>query len=231
MNWKAFSSRLLLVVVAFPVLGVLIFLAPGLHLLPYTIAVVAASVVGALETRGLFRARGITTTPYLAPFLAGTLPLSVWLEVTGMIPSGWARAWLVACIGVILVRAILSERRPAHRGVPFLHVVLCFHPAVSIVFSLMGCTLHGAAAAVAVHPSFSRPRVRQRHGRLLRGKPLGRLHAVEPGDKPPEERGGVHCRAHGHGDHLHDLPSRCALSSAGKSSGEQPFSVWWWAFP
>lgn len=52
MNWKSFSSRLLLVVVAFPVLGVLIFLAPGLHLLPYTIAVVAASVVGALETRG-----------------------------------------------------------------------------------------------------------------------------------------------------------------------------------
>ncbi len=109
MNWKSFSSRLLLVVVAFPVLGVLIFLAPGLHLLPYTIAVVAASVVGALETRGLFRARGITTTPYLAPFLAGTLPLSVWLEVTGMIPSGWARAWLVACIGVILVRATLQK--------------------------------------------------------------------------------------------------------------------------
>jgi phosphatidate cytidylyltransferase len=108
-NWKSFSSRLLLVIVAFPVLGVLIFLAAGLHLLPFALAVVAASVIGAIESRGLFAARGITTTPYLAPILAGTLPLSAWLEVAGTIPSGWLRAWPAACIGIILVRAILQK--------------------------------------------------------------------------------------------------------------------------
>jgi phosphatidate cytidylyltransferase len=108
-NWKSFSSRLLLVIVTFPVLGVLIFLAPGLHLLPFALAVVAASVIGATETRGLFTARGIITAPYLAPILAGTLPLSAWLEVAGMIPSGWVRTWPAVCIGIILVRAILQK--------------------------------------------------------------------------------------------------------------------------
>ena len=108
MNWKAFSSRLLLVAIAFPVLGLLIFLAPQLHLLPFNVAVVAACVVGALETRGLFQARGLPTTPYLAAFLAGTIPLSVWLEVAGLVPVGYARAWIPFCMGIILVRSILQ---------------------------------------------------------------------------------------------------------------------------
>jgi phosphatidate cytidylyltransferase len=107
-NWKAFSSRLLLVAIAFPVLGLLIFLAPQLHLLPFNVAVVAACVVGALETRGLFQARGLPTTPYLAAFLAGTIPLSVWLEVAGLVPVGYARAWIPFCMGIILVRSILQ---------------------------------------------------------------------------------------------------------------------------
>jgi len=108
-NWKAFSSRLLLIVVAFPVLGVLIFAVPQYHHLLFNMAAVAACVIGALETRGLFDARGITTARYLAPALAGTLPLSAWLEVAGWIPPGWGRAWFAAAIGVILVRAILAR--------------------------------------------------------------------------------------------------------------------------
>lgn len=111
MNWKAFSSRLLLIVVAFPVLGVLIFVLPHYHHLVFNIAAVAACVIGALETRGLFEARGITTAGYLASVLAGTLPLSAWLEVAGWIPAAWGRAWMAVAIGVILVRAIF-QRNP-----------------------------------------------------------------------------------------------------------------------
>ncbi len=106
MNWKGFASRLLLIAVAFPALAALIFLLPHLHHLPFNAAVVGACVVGALETQGLFRARGIPCARYLAPVLAGTLPLVTWLEVAGLIPAGWARAWLPLAVGVILVRAI-----------------------------------------------------------------------------------------------------------------------------
>jgi len=108
-NWKAFSSRLLLISVAFPVLAALIFLLPYLNHLPFNIVVVGASVIGAVETRGLFEARGVATTRYLAPLLAGTLPLCAWLEVAGLIPVGWARGWLAVCIGVILVRAVFQR--------------------------------------------------------------------------------------------------------------------------
>ena len=108
MNWKAFLSRILLVIVAFPLIGALIFLVPHLHHLLFNLVVAGVSVVGALETRGLFEARGIPTARYLAPALAGTLPVVVWLEVAGIIPAGYNRYWLVAAMSVILLRAVIS---------------------------------------------------------------------------------------------------------------------------
>jgi phosphatidate cytidylyltransferase len=108
-NWKAFSSRILLIAVAFPVLGALIFLVPQLHHLLFNAAVAAACVIGALETRGLFEARGAAPMKVLAPLLAGTIPASSWLEVAGLIPAGWAHAWLAACMGIILVRAVFQR--------------------------------------------------------------------------------------------------------------------------
>lgn len=120
MNWKAFGSRLLLIAVAFPVLGVLILALPHLHHLPFNAAVIAACVVGAFETRGLLQARGISCARYLAPALAGTLPLVAWLEVAGLIPAGWTRAWLPLAIGLILVRAlIMRDSRELAGFLPF----------------------------------------------------------------------------------------------------------------
>ncbi len=109
MNWKGFSTRLLLIAVAFPVLGALIFLVPQLHHLPFNLAAAAACVVGALETRALFEARGVSTARYLAPVLAGTLPLAAWLEVAGLIPAQWALGWVAASVGIILIRAIFQK--------------------------------------------------------------------------------------------------------------------------
>jgi phosphatidate cytidylyltransferase len=109
MNWKGFASRLLLIAIAFPALGVLIFLVPQFHHLLLNAAAVAACVIGALETQGLFEARGVKTMRVLAPILAGTLPASAWLEVTGLIPAGWAHAWVAAAVGIILVRAVFQK--------------------------------------------------------------------------------------------------------------------------
>jgi phosphatidate cytidylyltransferase len=108
-NWKGFASRLVLIAVAFPVLGALIFLVPQLHHLLLNAAVIAACVIGALETSRLFETRGLRTMRILAPVLAGTLPASVWLEVAGIIAPGWTRAWFAASGGIILVRAIFQK--------------------------------------------------------------------------------------------------------------------------
>ncbi|MGA2764226.1 MAG: phosphatidate cytidylyltransferase [Spirochaetia bacterium] len=120
MNWKSFASRLLLIGVAFPVLGVLIFLLPQIHHLVFNIVVVAGCVVGALEMQALFEARGSPTARWLAPTLAGTLPLAVWLEVAGLVPAGWVRAWPSFAIGLILVRSLfLADARKLAGILPF----------------------------------------------------------------------------------------------------------------
>ncbi|HVO37635.1 MAG TPA: phosphatidate cytidylyltransferase [Spirochaetia bacterium] len=112
MNWKTFLSRILLIAVAFPVIGALIFLLPQLHHLAFNLLVAGASVVGALETRALVEARKIPTARHLAPILAGTFPLVTWLQTAGYVPAAVEWYWLAGTMGVILLRAVfLSDDR------------------------------------------------------------------------------------------------------------------------
>ena len=111
MNWKGFLSRLLLVGVAFPVLGVLILVFPHLHHLAFNLVVIGASVMGALEMGALFRSRTIPTSRFLAPILAATLPIGTYLEVAGVISPVWMGVWLPTALGIILVRAVLFQEK------------------------------------------------------------------------------------------------------------------------
>ncbi len=117
MNWRHFLIRILLVVVAFPVFGALIFLLPQLGHLAFNAAVVAATIVGAFEVEGLFRAKKIRTSRWLAPILAGTLPVAAYLETIGIIPQAAHGLWPVAALAILLVRSILFQ---ANRSLPAL---------------------------------------------------------------------------------------------------------------
>jgi phosphatidate cytidylyltransferase len=106
-NWRGFLFRILLVAVAFPVLGVLILVLPQEHHLGFNIVVVLATLAGAFETAGLFKARKIPTSTRLAPILALTLPAGAWLQVAGFLPAGWMGIWIPAALCVLLVRSVL----------------------------------------------------------------------------------------------------------------------------
>jgi phosphatidate cytidylyltransferase len=106
MSGKGFLMRVLLVVVAFPVIGVLVFLSP-LHHLAINVVVVLVSVLGALEMASLFKSARIPTSALLAPLLSATLPAGTYLEVMGILPAGWMGIWITAAFGIILVRAVL----------------------------------------------------------------------------------------------------------------------------
>jgi phosphatidate cytidylyltransferase len=105
-NWKAFLVRSLLVLVAFPVFVVLIFVLPHLNHLAFNVVVIAASVRGAWEMGSLFRARRIPTSTVLAPVLAAAFPIGAYLEVSGALPPGWIGIWLPLAVGILLVRAV-----------------------------------------------------------------------------------------------------------------------------
>ncbi len=116
MNWKHFLIRILLVAVAFPVFGALIFLLPQLGHLAFNAAVVAATVVGAFEVEGLFRAKKIRTARWLAPVLAGTLPVAAYLETMGIVPQAAHGLWPVAALAILLVRSILFQANRAPKA-------------------------------------------------------------------------------------------------------------------
>jgi phosphatidate cytidylyltransferase len=109
-NWKSFRSRLMLVGIAFPVLGVLVLLLPHVHHLGVNLAVGGVSLLGGLEMAALFRARKIPTSNVLAPVLGASIPAGVFLEVAGVLPAGWLGLWLPAAFGIILVRAVLLRK-------------------------------------------------------------------------------------------------------------------------
>lgn len=160
MNWRGFLTRILLVAVAFPVLGILIFVLPQLTHLGFTILVVAVATIGAFETESLLRSRGLPTSRWFAPILAATLPVSVYLEIAGLLPAGFARLWGVAAFGGVLAWGLVLQRTSSLPS--FLSLVSsCFftllypaffmayivrlaslpHPALSIAFFL--CLVFG----------------------------------------------------------------------------------------
>ena len=110
MNWKGFRYRILLIGVAFPVLGALILALPQLHHLGFNIIVVSASVLGSLEAASLFRARGIPTSAILAPILAAGIPAGTYLEISGILPPGWMGIWIPVALAILLARSVFFRR-------------------------------------------------------------------------------------------------------------------------
>jgi phosphatidate cytidylyltransferase len=108
-NWKGFFSRIILVAVAFPLLGALIFLCSWRMHLAFNAVVAVAAAVGAFETEFLFRSRGIPTSRLLAPLFAGTFPAVSYLEVSGILPAGSLLPWMAAVFGILLVRAVVFQ--------------------------------------------------------------------------------------------------------------------------
>lgn len=137
MNWKHFLIRILLVAVAFPVLGSLIFLVPQLGHLAFNAIVVAVTVIGAFEAEGLFRSKKIRTARWLAPVLGGTLPVAAYLETMGIIPQAAHGLWLVAAFAILLVRSILFQ---TNRSLPALlsftasSVFVLLYPGLSLAY-------------------------------------------------------------------------------------------------
>jgi phosphatidate cytidylyltransferase len=117
-NWRSFGVRVATVSVALPLLGVLLFLLPGWTHLGFNALVAAVAVVGSLEVVGLLAARRIPVSRYLAPVLAGTLPIAAWLQAAGIAPAGIELhlLWTTAVVGVVLVRAIIFKRAATLRA-------------------------------------------------------------------------------------------------------------------
>jgi len=109
-NWEIFRSRLLLVGIAFPLLGAIIFVIPHVHHLALNLVAAGVSLLGGMEMAALFRLRKIPTSSVLAPMLGASLPAGVFLEVAGVLPPGWLGLWIPAALGVILVRAVLLRK-------------------------------------------------------------------------------------------------------------------------
>jgi len=115
-NWKSFGTRIAMISVALPLLGVLIFLLPWQRHLVLNLLVAAVSVVGSLEVVGLLRARGIPVARRLAPALAGTLPIAAWVQAAGYLPGVELHLlWTAAAAGMLLVAAILFLEKAALR--------------------------------------------------------------------------------------------------------------------
>ncbi|MCX7031802.1 MAG: phosphatidate cytidylyltransferase [Spirochaetes bacterium] len=117
MNWKGFKVRVAMISVALPLLGVLVFLLPWRTHLAFNLLVTAVCVVGSLEVVGLLGARRIPVSRFLAPVLAGTLPVAAYLQTAGIVPGVELQLLMtVAAAGIILVRSIIFQRKATLRG-------------------------------------------------------------------------------------------------------------------
>ncbi|HEQ72056.1 MAG TPA: hypothetical protein ENN69_06165, partial [Spirochaetia bacterium] len=146
---KNFLSRLLIMLIAFPLLFLFIFILDFAHHLLFNLIVVGVSFLGAFEVSRMFRAKGIPTLQILAPLFAATLPLYTFLSELIPALNGLFGLWLAVIFSVIFFSAVFVKDEAALRSrlqVVSSSVFIVFYPAFFLMF-ITGMTTHR-------HPAF-----------------------------------------------------------------------------
>jgi phosphatidate cytidylyltransferase len=114
-----FISRLIILIIFFPLLFVVIFLLPFWHHLIFNTIVTVVALVGAFEIKKMLEKKGIPTFRVLPPFLSASLPAAAYLEGITLLPQGAYIVWVAIIVGVYMVITIcvsteakLGERLP-----------------------------------------------------------------------------------------------------------------------
>jgi len=105
------GQRIILIVVAFPLLYALLFLLPHRGYLAFNLAVFAATFGAAFEVRNLIQHHDIPVSRLLAPVLGATVPAFFYLIVTGLVNALLAPVWLAIIAATVLTWAALVEKK------------------------------------------------------------------------------------------------------------------------
>jgi phosphatidate cytidylyltransferase len=100
MRWANFALRTGTVLGGLALFAALVFFLPHQHHLAFNVGVTAAAVLGGLEMEAMLLKRG-TPAFRCAALAGGLLPAVTYLEVQGLVGSGWAVAAAVA-LGLLL---------------------------------------------------------------------------------------------------------------------------------
>ena len=212
MNWKAFLSRILLVIVAFPLIGALIFLIPQLHHLLFNLVVAGASVVGALETARSLRGPRDPDGDGPRPGAGGRrFPWSRSWRWRGSSPAGYDRYWLVAAMGVILLRSVVStdaRKLEGFLGFASSSLFILLYPAffLSWIVRFSGLAESSLSILLFLGLVFGNDMAAYFAGSLW-----GRSTRLNLPVEPAEKRRGVHSGSRRVARHLHRLPARRSL--------------------
>ena len=104
-------TRVLLFFIAIPLLVCVIFLLPHFSHLAINLIAVTLSVIGAFEFREFFNRSGHPDSGPLIPLLSGILPVSAYLELSGILPGGWFEASILISATMILAIQIFPGKR------------------------------------------------------------------------------------------------------------------------
>jgi phosphatidate cytidylyltransferase len=105
MSRDSFLIRTAMVIVAFPVFFVLIFVLPYYNHLAMNLCAVMVTVAGARELQILLSRRRAPAFPHVF-ILAGLIPAEAYLEVLGLIAPAWSLAVPTVLVVTILIRSL-----------------------------------------------------------------------------------------------------------------------------
>jgi len=130
---KAFFSRAILIIIAFPLFYLFIFRLPWLNHLILNICSIGAALLGTLEVIGLFKKRSCSTFNIIAITAGVSLPVVAYLQVLFSIDASILIIWLNVLLIAIFMRAAFINRKKT-----------------------LSCALDSSAATVmaAVYPGF-----------------------------------------------------------------------------
>jgi phosphatidate cytidylyltransferase len=140
-----FISRLLILLIAFPLLFLIIFIFPmnvsighfSFHHILFNLVIITFALLASFEVERMFTKKKIPTLRFTCPILAATLPLVAYLEDVGCIPMGFFGLWLALIFAVFFSIALFAfKKETLIRRLPLMAsaTFILFYPSFFLMF-------------------------------------------------------------------------------------------------
>ncbi len=109
---KSLTKRLLLTSAALPLLAIVIFFLPWFNYLAWALCVIIMSSLGTMEAANFFRKKGVKINPVLALVAGGIIPLTTYLQISGILPDNALLPVVLILMGIFLtIETVIKKEK------------------------------------------------------------------------------------------------------------------------
>ncbi len=148
---KKVIQRILLVFIFVPFLYIILFILPHYNFLALNLSIIIVAAIGLIETKNLFKKQNIPHFNILTTVMGILLPVTAYIQITGIIGTNIFLIWVIISLIAILIRSIWirnEEELTLNIKKITSSIFIMIYPCLFLSFVIFTSSLHNASFSV-----------------------------------------------------------------------------------